>query len=128
MDILSMDNVFDYAEPIWQRFSKPAYAGMLTGPDVVSVEAGSPAAKSLLRIQVRWSGARIAESRFRAYGCPATIAVGEWLAENIRGKSAVELEGIGAAEIRQALEIPEDRAHCALMGEDVIRQLLKKLS
>jgi hypothetical protein len=34
------------------------------------------------------------------------------------------MAAIGAPEIRQALEIPEDKAHCALMGEDVLRSLM----
>ena len=29
-----------------------------------------------------------------------------------------------AADIRQALEIPEDKLHCALMGEDAVKSLV----
>ncbi|MGH8457136.1 MAG: iron-sulfur cluster assembly scaffold protein [Stenotrophobium sp.] len=119
-----MDNVFDYAVPIWQRFLKPAHAGQLSGPDVVTAGAGSPAAKSLLRMQLRLLDGRVTEARFRAYGCPTAIAVGEWLAGNAQGKSLVALKGISVADIRAALEIPDDRAHCAFMGEDLIRKLL----
>ena len=33
---------------------------------------------------------------------------------------------INLGELRTALEIPEDRAHCALLGEDVLRAALAR--
>jgi len=57
---------------------------------------------------------------------PTTIAVGEWLAEQAQGRAIEDLRGIDAGDIRAALEIPDDRAHCAILGEDVLMQLLKR--
>lgn len=125
---MSPDNVFDYPAPVWQRFAAPTHGGKLEGVDVVTAEAGSAAAHGLLRIQVRLDGGAVREARFSAYGCPTTIAVGEWLASRLQGQAVAALSAISAAEIRDALEIADDRAHCALMGEDVIRQLLKQVA
>jgi len=120
-------NAFDYAEPIWQRFSAPGHVGDLHGEGVFSAEAGSPAAKSLLRIQIKLMQGVVTEAAFRAYGCPTAIAVGEWLATNLKGKASADWAQLSASKIRQTLEIPDDRAHCALMGEDVIRALSKQV-
>jgi NifU-like protein involved in Fe-S cluster formation len=124
---MSKDNVFGYAAPIWQRFSAPAHAGDLEGPGILSAEAGSPAAKSLLRLQLRLANGAAAEVRFKAYGCPTAIAVGEWLAQWLAGKTPAQWQRLSVAEIRNALEIPDDRAHCAIMGEDVVRALQKQV-
>lgn len=122
------DNVYGYAAPIWSRFARPAHAGALSGDGVVRAEAGSPAARSVLRLAARVAGGRILEARFQAYGCPTAIAVGEWAAAWLEEQGAVASVVPGAAQIRARLEIPEDRAHCALMGEDVLRALLQQVS
>ncbi|MFP5357885.1 MAG: iron-sulfur cluster assembly scaffold protein [Gammaproteobacteria bacterium] len=124
MKLGSAHNVYGYPPPVWARFAAPRHAGRLTGPGVHSVEAGSPATSARLNLQLRWEQGRVADCRFLARGCPVTLAVGEWLCERLSGASAAELAAIGAPEIRQALEIPEDKAHCALMGEDVLRSLM----
>ena len=125
---MNPDNVFGYPAPIWQRFFAPAHAGVLSESGVITAEAGSAAVRALLRVQVRLEAGRVREARFRAYGCPTTIEGGEWLAASLEGQTAASLRVPVAAEIRKTLEIPDDRAHCALMGEDVARQLLRQIA
>jgi NifU-like protein involved in Fe-S cluster formation len=119
-------NPFGYAEPIWELFTHPPQVGEFPPgtAGVVSGEAGSKAARSVLRLQLRLELGRVADARFRAYGCPSSIAVGGWIARWSLGKTVDELRGLRAAELRQALEIPDDRAHCALLGEDAVRAAL----
>jgi NifU-like protein involved in Fe-S cluster formation len=126
--LLEADNPFDYPSPIWQRFTRPLLAGRFAAdePGVISGRAGTPAASSVLELQLKWEDGRVRDARFRAYGCPASIAVGGWLADWSIGRSAPELAGITAAELRRALEIPDEKAHCALLGEDVVKALLKE--
>lgn len=120
-----IDNVFGYPPPVWARFVAPEHAGVLDGDDVLRVRTGTPAARSQLELSLRLAPARAA--RFRAYGCPVTIAVGEWLAATLEREGVDELDHLDALAIRHALEIPEDRAHCAFMGEDLIRALRRSL-
>ncbi|MGQ0586791.1 MAG: iron-sulfur cluster assembly scaffold protein [Gammaproteobacteria bacterium] len=116
-------NPFGYPESVWRLFEEPRRAGVLAAPSRTGV-ASTPANRSRLELQVRLNGARVEDARFRAHGCPISIAVGEWLAERAIGRTLDELSAIRAAEIRQALEIPEDRLHCALLGEDAIKSLV----
>ncbi len=123
-------NPFGYAEPVWRLFSHPPHAGEFDPgtPGVVSGEAGSKAARSVLRLQLRFAGGRVADARFKAYGCPSSIAVGAWIAGWSLGKTPAELATLRAAGLRQALEIAEDRAHCALLGEDALQAALAAYS
>ena len=125
-----LKNIFGYSRPVWERFAEPRHAGAFEAGDgrVVRASAGTPAAKSVLSLAWKTDGGRIVDARFQAYGCPVTIAVGEWLAEQATGRDIEMLVGIDAAQIRSALEIPDDRAHCALMGQDVVRALLNQTS
>ncbi|HEY0974554.1 MAG TPA: iron-sulfur cluster assembly scaffold protein [Solimonas sp.] len=111
---------------MWSRFVAPQLGGVLTDAAVIEAEAGSPAARSLLRLRARIEPGRVAAARFQAYGCPVTIAVGQWLAEQL--ETMTPFVPPTAAQIRHALEISEDKAHCALMGEDVIRALWKQMT
>jgi len=122
----SESNPFGYPERIWELFQHPPHLGEFPPgtPGVVTGEAGSKAARSVLRLQLRFAGGRVEEARFRAYGCPNSIAVGGWIAQWSRGKRREELTALKAADLRQALEIPDDRAHCALLGEDALRAAL----
>lgn len=122
------DNPFAYSAPIWQRFRQQSQAGRY--PDdvagVVCASAGTPAARAVLELSLRVGNERVLDARFRAYGCPTTIAVGAWLAEVAAGRTKAELARIDAQQIRAALEIPEARAHCALLGEDTLRAVLAR--
>ncbi|HEY1078397.1 MAG TPA: iron-sulfur cluster assembly scaffold protein, partial [Fontimonas sp.] len=111
--------------PVWARFSAPGHAGSLSGDAVLQVEVGSPASKARLALSV--APGPPPRARFRAYGCPYTLAVGQWLAETVERDGLQALLQVDARSLRAALEIPEDRAHCALMGEDLVRALRSKL-
>jgi NifU-like protein involved in Fe-S cluster formation len=121
-----VNDVYGYGSAVWARFCAPRQAGRLEGG--IAAEAGTPAGDAVLRLTVQRCGPRITAARFQAHGCPVTIAVGDWLAEQLIGADVSRLSALDAAHIRQALEIGEDRAHCALMGEDVLRTLATTLT
>ncbi len=116
-------NPFGYSEPVWRLFTEPPRAGALEGARVLKGVASTPANRNRLELWVRLNGEVIEDARFQAFGCPATIAVGGWLCERAIGSTLADLATIRGREIRQALEIPEDRLHCALLGEDAIKSL-----
>jgi len=119
-------NPFGYSAGVWRLFRLAPRAGSFAGPDTLTGEAETPASRSRLRLQVKMAQTRIGDACFQAYGCPTTIAVGAWLAERAVGREVAELSGIDAKAIREALEIPEDRTHCALLGEDAVKSLLSQ--
>lgn len=114
---LSLENVYGYSTPIWQRFCRPYSAGLAVSARAVQV--GSPAAHAWVRLQM---SAEEGGARFCAFGCPVTIAVAQWVCEWL-AEPASQRAPATAASIRAALEIADDKAHCALMGEDLIRAL-----
>jgi NifU-like protein involved in Fe-S cluster formation len=123
-------NPFGYAEPVWRLFQETPHAGEFPPgtPGVATGEAGSKAARSVLRLQLRFENGRVADVRFKAYGCPSSIAVGAWIVGWSQGKTVAELAALRAADLRQALEISDDRAHCALLGEDALQAALASVA
>lgn len=118
-------NPYGYPDEVWRLFSDTPNAGTLEGSDVVRARVEDPARNTVMELQWRVQGDRVAEARFRALGCPTTIAVGSWLATACAGRPLSALGHIDAAAIRRGLHLPEDRAHCALLGEDLLRAARK---
>lgn len=120
-------NPWGYPQEVWRLFQEAPNAGVLEGPGVVRVQVEAPAQQAVLEWQLRLDEGRVGEARFRALGCPTTIAVGAWLAAAATGRPVAGLKALDAAGIRGALGIAEDRAHCALLGEDLIRRTLEQI-
>lgn len=123
----SFDNVHEYPSAVWRHFSSAGeYAGRFPAGTLglLSLHAENRAAASTLALQLRLGDdGRVAEARFQALGCPVGIAVGSWLAQRAPGLAPAELRALDVRQLRAALEIPEDKLHCALMGEDLLRQI-----
>ena len=116
-------DAFGYGDKVWRRFTAAARSGAF--PGAASGAATTPASKGELRLHLKVESGRVADARFQAYGCPTTIAVGDWLAEHAAGRPVAELAGLNAPQIRSALEIPDERAHCAFLGEDALKAALQ---
>jgi NifU-like protein involved in Fe-S cluster formation len=114
-------NPFGYSEPVWRLFKETPRAGTFSNGTAVSGAASTPAGRGALSLHLKLEGGRIADARFQAYGCPTTIAVGAWLAGQVIGCQMADLDQIRAADIQKTLEIPPERTHCALLGEDVLK-------
>lgn len=122
----TIDNPFGYSKRVWRLFIETPRAGQLEGANVLTGTAETRANQNRLQFQVRLDDNEIVDARFQAYGCPTTIAVGAWLAGEAIGKKVDDLTLFKAKDIRQTLDIPEDRLHCVLMAEDAIRSLLSQ--
>lgn len=120
------ENLFGYPEPVWREFLDAGErAGQLPeAADTLHLQAENRASGSTLKLHLRVDAAGlVTEARFQALGCPVGIAVGHWLAREATGQPLSALRQLSAGRLRIALEIPEDKLHCALMGEDLLRQI-----
>jgi hypothetical protein len=86
-------------------------------------EAGKQAHGTWVRFVVCRVGARVAQVRYQAYGCPHTLAVCEWLARELE---AGRLASIGGPQLwSQALGIPTIKLGRLLVIEDALRAALE---
>ena len=83
--------------------------------------AGSIEAGTWVRIGLRLDGGRVTEARFKAYGCPHTLAAVAWLAEDARGKTLTELAAQGLEEVVGHLDIPVEKLGRLLIVQDALR-------
>ena len=119
-------NPLGYPAEVWRLFRQTPNAGRFEpGPAVRVGAAGSHAGRFRLGLSCQMSEEQVIEARFLAWGCPYTIAVGAWLAGWATGRPLAGLAAAPIEEMRACLEIPEDRAHCWLMAQDVLRDLVR---
>ncbi len=118
----------DYNEPTLRGFETALYTGELSGPGVGRGAAGSVAAGTWVQFDVQVSAgdtaqprietACIENARFRAYGCPHTIAAADWVCQRAAGRPA----GAGLPEsvesLQRRFEVPVPKMGRLLLIED----------
>jgi nitrogen fixation NifU-like protein len=75
-------------------------------------------------MDLRLAEGRVVEARFRAYGCPATIAAADLLCERSEGQAATEALQIPVAGLEAELGLAADRRGCILLAQDALRAAL----
>jgi NifU-like protein involved in Fe-S cluster formation len=89
--------------------------------DVVSGRAGDRDQGAEVVLHLRLDGDRVAEARFRAYGCPHLVAAASWLTERLRGACRSEVAGWDWREAAAALEVPPAKFGRLLVLQDAAR-------
>lgn len=111
-----------YSDAVKQYFEHPGNAGKLgSGPGSVATGvAGEKRTGVRVQFDIRVDGDCIVDARFRAYGCPHTIAAASWLARSISGKKISTLQRIDPIKVADELELPREKLGCVLVAEDAL--------
>ncbi len=113
-----------YGERLLDHFRNPRNAGELP-PPARTVEATNPACGDILRLSVRFERERVAEARFKASGCTASIAAGSALTEWLAGRTSAELAALEPRDIEAELGgLSLESKHAARLCVDAVRALL----
>lgn len=100
-------------------FGALCHAGEPAGAaPVVTGEAGREQRGTRVRFMLQLRGERVLQARYRAYGCPYTLATCEWLATRLESG---ERDSLGApADWARQLQIPQARLGRLLVVEDAL--------
>ncbi len=101
-----------YSAAVLEHVRNPRNAGRLPSddPGVLTGEAGDGAERVRLQLRVDAAG-RICASRFKAFGCPATLAAASYTALRLEGGTLSRATELRADEISDALDLaPAQRA------------------
>lgn len=89
--------------------------------DWVSARAGRRKDGTEVEFHIRPQTGIAAAVRFRAFGCPWTLATCEWLAERLEGQSLGAAPAEGPIQWSAALGVPAERLGRLLVVEDALR-------
>jgi nitrogen fixation protein NifU and related proteins len=119
-----------YSATVLEHYARPRNLGRLPGASGQGVAGdlrdGPVQITIAVRIECDEAGAtRIAEARFRAFGCSAAIASSSMATELIVGQTAREAAGLTPAAIVAALDgLPEDRLYAPALAAEAVHRAI----
>jgi nitrogen fixation protein NifU and related proteins len=114
-----------FSEKLLEHFRNPKNTGELE-PPALTVEVSNPACGDVLRLSARIHEGVIADARYLARGCTASIATGSALAEWLPGKSVAELASLKAAAIEALVDgLTNETRHASVLCLDGVKTLLR---
>jgi tRNA-specific 2-thiouridylase len=112
-----------YGEKVTTALDGKSPQKPLDSPDGIGV-AGSTACGSVVRIELAMETGVIRDTRYSAYGCPATLAAARYAAEAVRGLSLAEAALVGEQTIASALEVGLDKITSIQNATDALHRAL----
>lgn len=118
-----------YGDEVRRRMTSLAGAGSLDpAPDVAIGRAGDREQGAEVVLYCRFAADRVAEARFRAFGCPHFLAAASWLTDRLRGADRGQLEAWDWREAAEALEVPAAKFGRLLTLQDAVRGVARNWS
>jgi NifU-like protein involved in Fe-S cluster formation len=117
----------EYSGEVLRRFENAPRHGRVLAPssERLSGAAGEIGRGVRVEFEARVRGGKIAECRFRAYGCPHVIAAASWVAEQAEGRAATDLSWLDPRRLAELLEAPPHKVGSLLVVEDAFRACMQ---
>jgi NifU-like protein involved in Fe-S cluster formation len=115
-----------YGVAVRERLASLRGAGTLgPAPDVISGRAGDREQGAEVVLTCRIVDQKVAEIRYRAFGCPHFLAAASWLTDSLRGAGPEQLLAWDWREAAEALDVPAAKFGRLLTLQDAVRALAR---
>ena len=113
--------MWDYTEKVRDHYLHPRNVGEIENPDGFG-EIGNITCGDALRLTFKLDeNEKIADIRFKTFGCGSAIASASVLTELCKGKTLDEIRKITNKDIADALGgLPREKMHCSVMGQEAL--------
>ena len=109
-----------YTDLVMDHFTNPRNVGEIEHADGVG-QIGNPVCGDVMRISIAVDKARIADVKFKTFGCGAAVATSSMVTEMVMGKSLEEAAEISNRAVAEALGgLPPNKMHCSNLAADAL--------
>ncbi len=106
---------------VLEHFLNPRNVGDLPEADGVG-EVGAVSCGDVMRISIKVRDGRIAEARFRTFGCGTAIAASSVATELLKGRTVEAALKLSNEEVSAALGgLPAAKSHCPVLAEEAVK-------
>lgn len=114
-----------YSEKVMDHFSNPRNVGVIENADGVG-EEGNPVCGDMMTFYIKVEDGKLADVKYKTFGCGAAIAVSSMLSTMAVGKTLAEAMHISRGDVADELDgLPKQKLHCSNLGADALRKAIE---
>jgi len=117
--------MFQYSEKVMDHFMHPRNVGEIENADGEGT-VGNPICGDLMTFYIKVKDGRLADIKFKTFGCGAAIAVSSIVTEMAMGKTLEEAMAITNKMVAAELGgLPKNKLHCSNLGADALHAAIE---
>jgi len=114
-----------YSEKVMDHFMHPRNVGEIENPDGVG-EVGNPVCGDMMTFYIKVKDNKLADVKFKTFGCGAAIAVSSMVSEMAMGQTIEEALKITPQLVAEKLEgLPKQKFHCSNLGAQALTKAIE---
>lgn len=110
-----------YSDKVMEHFTNPRNVGELPDADGIG-EIGNAKCGDIMKMYIKVKDGRIADVRFKTFGCGSAIATSSIATEMIKGQTIEDALKLTNKAVVEALDgLPAHKIHCSVLAEQSIK-------
>lgn len=114
-----------YNEKVMEAFQNPKNVGEIENYDGIGT-VGNAVCGDIMQITIKVKDGRIADAKFKTFGCAAAVATSSTATQMIIGMTLDEALQVTNAKVVEVLEgLPPQKIHCSVLAEEAIKKAIE---
>ncbi|PIO06423.1 iron-sulfur cluster assembly scaffold protein [Candidatus Micrarchaeota archaeon CG08_land_8_20_14_0_20_59_11] len=113
-----------YSKTVMEHFMHPGNVGEIKNADGVGT-VGNPVCGDLMTVYVQVKAGKIADIKFKTFGCAAALATSDMICDLAKGSTLEQAAELTRANVAGSLGgLPPIKMHCSNLAADALHEAL----